>query len=67
MNTFRKGGLFTDMKMNTTANFHKQMPAYSLPYKKYGPLKRKKSCLSAIGYLSPKIKWMWNYWLSMSN
>ena len=23
MNTFRKGGLFTDMKMNTTANFHK--------------------------------------------
>ena len=52
MNTFRKGGLFTDMKMNTTANFHKQMPAY----KKYGPLKRKKSCLSAIGYLSPKIK-----------
>lgn len=40
MNTFRKGGLFTDMKMNTTANFHKQMPAYSLPYKKYGPLKR---------------------------
>lgn len=56
MNTFRKGGLFTDMKMNTTANFHKQMSAYSLPYKKYGPLKRKKSCLSAIGYLSPKIK-----------
>lgn len=41
MNTFRKGGLFTDMKMNTTANFHKQMPAYSLPYKKYGPLKGK--------------------------
>ena len=30
MNTFRKGGLFTDMKMNTTANFHKQMPAYSI-------------------------------------
>ena len=52
MNTFRKGGLFTDMKMNTTANFHKQMPAYSLPYKKYGPLKRKKSCLSAIGSIS---------------
>lgn len=41
MNTFRKGGLFTDMKMNTTANFHIQMPAYGLPYKKYGLLKRK--------------------------
>ena len=41
MNTFRKGGLFTDMKMNTTANFHIQMPAYGLPYKQYGLLKRK--------------------------
>ena len=56
MNTFRKGGRFSDLEMDKTANFDKQMPAYSLPYKKYGPLKRKKSCLSAIGYLSPKIK-----------
>lgn len=53
MNTFRKGGLFTDdMKMNTTANFHKQMPAYSLLYK--STVIKGKILSSAIGYLSRK-------------